>query len=217
MSKPDTIMKTGLLFANGDITNREIRQLAEDQFDLIIAADGGAAAALKHGFRPACVVGDLDSVTPAVRQKLPGTIFVHRPSQESNDLEKALIHARQLGVTDLTVLGTDGQRLDHTLNNLSVLSRYDQDFDLRLLTPHAEVFIVRDRWDYRGPVGKTISLIPLARAGGVRTRGLAFPLDNDPLEFGQREGLSNYSTQESVSVRIRSGLLFVFVLYESQP
>ncbi len=210
-------MKTGLLFANGEVTGAEIKHLGETHFDVVLAADGGAAVALQHGFKPACVVGDLDSLTPAVRQKLPGTIFVHRPSQESNDLEKSLQHALQLDVTDLTVLGAAGKRLDHTLNNLSVLSRYDQEINLRLLTPHAEVFIVRDRWEYNGPAGQTISLIPLARAGGVRTRGLAFPLDNDPLIFGQREGLSNYSTAESVSVRIRSGLLFVFVLFDSAP
>jgi thiamine pyrophosphokinase len=52
----------------------------------------------------------------------------------------------------------------------------------------------------------------MGTAQGVKTEGLAFPLDNEPLIFGEREGLSNYIVSNPVKVCIQKGLLFIFVL-----
>lgn len=205
-------MKRALFFAHGDVSENEYRQIKDTQFDVIIAADGGALNALQGGYHPDYVVGDLDSITPGIKAQLPDTEFIHRPSQESNDLEKALMFCQEKGVKEITLLGISGKRLDHTLNNLSVLCRYDKIFVMTIYDAHSRIYIVRDEWRFSAKPNQLISLIPMGAAAGVKTEGLAFPLNSEPLIFGEREGLSNYIVSGPVKVCVKEGLLFIFVL-----
>ncbi len=203
----------GILFANGSVTNRELSGLDIDGFDRIIAADGGSRSALEFGFEPDTVVGDLDSITAEVRIRLQHTRWEHRPSQEQCDLEKSLTLCREENISDLVVVGIAGKRLDHTLGNLSVLARYDRAFHMRILTPDAELFLVRDRLTVPETKGRTVSLVPLGDVTDVTTEGLRYPLKGEPLVMGVREGISNVVTGDEFSVHIGSGLLAVFLLY----
>jgi thiamine pyrophosphokinase len=205
-------MKTALLFVNGEVTANEISKIKSTQFILVIAADGGASHALRFGYQPQHVVGDLDSITPEIKKQLSKTQFLQDPSQHLNDLEKALKFCEIEEVKHLTVLGISGKRLDHTLNNLSVISRFDQKFKLRILDAHSEIFLVRQSWQYSGKEKQLISLIPLGTVEGITTEGLAFALKDESLDFGKREGLSNYIVSSPVSVKITRGLLFIFVI-----
>lgn len=205
-------MKSALLFANGKVSEREIKKIHSREFDVIIAADGGAIQAQAMSYSPHYVVGDLDSITTDVRQRLPDTQFIHRPSQDMNDLEKTLLYCQKLNVEQITLLGISGKRLDHTLNNLSVLSRYDQTFAFSIYDAYSRIFLVRDQWHFTGKINQLLSLIPLGTVSGVHTRGLRYALNNEPLIFGKREGLSNYIIANPVSITIESGLLFIFVI-----
>lgn len=204
--------KTALIFANGEIGPAEIELVRGQTFDMVLAADGGAVAALGWHYRPEVVIGDLDSITPEIRARLGDATLLHRPDQELNDLEKALQFCRDAGVGAITLLGAGGKRLDHTLNNLSVLSRYDHWFDLTIYDAHSQIFIVRDHWQYQGPLQQLVSLIPIGAAQGVETEGLAFPLRRETLSFGHREGLSNYIISNPVQVTLEKGLLLIFVM-----
>ncbi len=202
---------TFLLVANGELDCRTLERISSRTFHKIVAADGGALRALAYGMIPDVIIGDLDSVQRLDRTRLPQTEFIHQPSQELNDLEKALHYCREQGATHLVLLGLTGRRLDHTLNNLSVLSRYDRFFSLEIYDRYGQIFLVRAHFRYQGTPGQTISLIPLNTVAGVTTRGLKYPLQDEPLIFGQREGLSNEVVENPVEVTVRQGLLLVFV------
>ena len=207
--KPDR----AILFANGTVTGPELRGLTPETFSRIIAADGGSTAALQHGFIPDTVVGDFDSITADVKIRLKNADWAHRPSQELCDLEKALILCLEAGLTDLTVVGFAGKRLDHTWANLSILARYDRRFRFTLLTPHARLYLVRDRIQLDTRPGQTVSLVPLLPVDTVTTNGLRYPLNGEPLAMAFREGTSNEATETEVSITISGGLLAVFVAY----
>ncbi len=207
--------KTGpraILFANGTTTEKDLAGLSPSDFDRIIAADGGSLVAIQRGYVPDTVVGDLDSVTHAIREQLADARWLHRPSQESCDLEKALVVCGDEGVRDLTIVGFTGRRLDHTLANLSVLARYRDVFDFRLITPHGMVFLVDERLELDARPGQTISLVPLLPVMRVTTTGLKYPLTAEPLALGLREGTSNEAVDGPVTITIDCGLLAVFLL-----
>lgn len=205
--------KSAILFANGQVTEREIAIAKENRFDLVVAADGGISNAERFGFVPDTVVGDFDSLPPDSQKRFPDTRFVHLPSQEQCDLEKALIFCEKEGITAVTLLGATGNRLDHTLGNLSLFTRYDGDLALRILTPEAEVFIVREHKELEGVPGQGVSLVPMGKARLVTTTGLKYPLSGETLAFGQREGTSNEFSSNHCTVSLTGGLLFLFRLY----
>jgi thiamine pyrophosphokinase len=206
-------MKKGLLFANGLVTQNQVKKISNIVFDFIVAADGGVSHAFTWGFKPDYVVGDLDSVDEHIKSKLKPTQFIHLPSQELNDLEKSLNFCKNLDINDLTIVGLTGKRLDHTINNLSVVSRYDSIFKLTIYDANAQIHLVRDKFTFDGVIGQTISLISIGKVGGITTEGLAYPLNNESLIFGEREGASNEIVSTPIKVQIKSGLLFIFTLY----
>jgi thiamine pyrophosphokinase len=203
--------KTFLLLANGELDCRLLREIPFDEIEQIVATDGGALQALGCGVLPEVVIGDLDSGGQLLEDKLAETKFIRRPSQDMNDLEKALIYCREQGAVKVVVLGTTGGRQDHTLNNFSVLARYDREFELELYDRFSRIFLVRESFEYTGTTGQNVSLLPIGKVEGVTTRGMKYALKDEPLEFGVREGLSNIITQNPIKITIESGLLLVFV------
>jgi thiamine pyrophosphokinase len=62
-----------------------------------------------------------------------------------------------------------------------------------------------------GSRGDRLSLIPLAgQAEGVTTEGLAFPLSQETLDFGPARGVSNRFQSDTVSIALRTGMLWCF-------
>ncbi|HQV32076.1 MAG TPA: thiamine diphosphokinase [Calditrichia bacterium] len=201
----------GLLFLNGEIAPEALEDLDRRGISTILAADGGFHHAMHLGFIPDVVVGDFDSIAPAERDSHPGIEWLHRPDQDMNDFEKALIAAEERGITHLTVLGIAGGRLDHTLTNLSVVARFDRKIHLDIRHGRARIFPVRGSWEFRGEPGQLLSLAPLGEAVGVHTRGLRYPLKGETLAPGIREGLSNVIEDGEVGISLKSGLLLVFL------
>ncbi|PIE03587.1 MAG: thiamine diphosphokinase [Acidobacteria bacterium] len=203
--------RRALLIANGELNQTDV-QFGMDtcKRGLIIAADGGANQAIEAGIIPDVVIGDMDSIQPQTKELLAAKRWILKPSQEMGDLEKALLFCQEEGIEELTIIGFTGGRLDHALGNLSVLARYDRVFQYRLFSPHAELFFVRDTITLPSNPGTPVSLVPLDKAQGVTTKGLAYPLCSEPLSVGQREGTSNRATGTQFSISIASGLLLVF-------
>ncbi|NOY23508.1 MAG: thiamine diphosphokinase [Acidobacteria bacterium] len=206
--------KLAILFANGQVTEREVTIAMQTTFDLVVAADGGIVHAERFGFVPDAVVGDFDSLPPDSKKRFQNTRFIYRPSQEQCDLEKALIFCKSEGIAAVTLLGATGKRLDHTLGNLSLLTRYDRNLTLRILTPEAEIFIVRECLELEGVPGQAVSLMPMGEATHVTTTGLEYSLSGETLAFGQREGTSNEFSSKRCTISLTDGLLFVFRLYQ---
>ncbi len=114
-----------LLFANGDLPDPEAARARVRPDDYILCADGGAHHALALGLTPDRVIGDLDSLDPALLARLQaqGVSFEQHPvDKDATDLELALEAARQLGAEEVLLLGALGGRLDQQLANLALLA-----------------------------------------------------------------------------------------------
>lgn len=210
-------VKRAVVLANGapPTVQRLARAVARATF--FVALDGAGQVAVGLGYRPDCILGDLDSVE---RSQVEGIPLIHDPDQETNDLEKGLSWLLVRGFTQVHVLGATGKRLDHALKNLSVFKQFnekiscyfeDEDALMVLLTPEQSAVEI---W---GQVGQTLSLFPLSgRVEGVQTEGLVYPLHDEPLENGVRDGSSNVLEQVCARVRIREGTLLVYLLHVSE-
>ncbi|MFH5831444.1 thiamine diphosphokinase [Halalkalibaculum sp. DA384] len=200
----------GLVLCNGLPPKPSLLESYLRESPLFIAADGGGNTARKLGFAPDLVVGDLDSFTPS-----PDDDFevIKDPDQNTNDLEKALDLAAERGISHVTVLGVTGQRIDQTLKNLSVLKRYDSRFESLVFEDHfGQVFLLPRSFSTELPPGTTVSLFPLSgRVEGIRTKGLKYPLQNDFLENGVRDGSSNRVVSSPVTIEYQTGDLLIFI------
>lgn len=198
-----------LIVANGTKPPDRLLKTLTDKCDFIIAADGGGNTALEAGVEPGVVIGDLDSFR--YTNTYDGKI-IRDSDQETNDLEKALQYAKKNNAARVDVLGATGGRLDQTLKNLSVLLQFDSVFG-PLAFYDASFFIRILPRDYTVtlPENHLVSLFPVSgKVTGIVTEGLQYPLNNEALQNGIRDGSSNRTNAPTVRIRHRTGsLLFM--------
>lgn len=151
----------------------------------LVAADGGADAALAAGLVPDLVIGDLDSISDAARARLADRLH-HVAEQDSTDFEKCL---QRIAADFVIAAGFSGSRLDHTLSALSVIARRPQQRIL-LLTEAEVVFRAPPRLHIGLAPQTPVSLFPMGPVQG-RSTGLVWPIDGLALAPDHRVGTSN--------------------------
>jgi thiamine pyrophosphokinase len=207
-------MSRAVIFVNGRIPELElIRRLIQPE-DTLLAADGGTRHILALGLMPSIIIGDLDSLTPEVRRSTEqsGTRLIQYPrDKDETDFELALHYAIENGYRQILVVAALGDRLDHTLGNLALLSDPRlSTFDVRLDDGVEEAFFTRGSCQVRGAVGDIVSLIPWeGEVSGVTTDGLRWPLRGEKLHPDKTRGISNELLEETASVSLKSGLLLI--------
>ncbi len=132
--------------------------------------------------------------------------------QNSTDLEKALDYALAQGIRRAVVIGATGRRPDHELANISILGKYQHLLALSFVDAWCRIEIIDAPVTLPLKIGTTLSLMPLGRCEGITTRGLRFPLNEEALELGVREGLSNMVAESPVHISLRRGKLLLFIV-----
>lgn len=197
-----------LIIANGPLPQPALKLAAAA--DLIVCADGGANEALRAGITPSVIIGDFDSVLPATLAAFAGAEIVRITEQESTDLEKAIrfVVARNIRTAD--IVGALGRRTDHTLGTLGCFRRFAGTIELRLIDELGALTLLPRKASFAAFPGEKISLVPVGRCAGITTEHLRYPLRNEALEPGVRDGISNEATGPEVSVSYESGTLLLY-------
>ncbi len=205
---------TAIILANGDPPPLSLfKQLVETAASwggapLLIAADGAAQRLRELGWSPHLVVGDFDSLPPALREELGSSEFLHVPDQETSDIEKAVQVALERGAQRILLMGTRGDRLDHWLTALSVMMAYHARVRIQLVDTRFVCEIVQGSLVWRGRAGDTISLVAFQQAEGVSLEGVRWPLRGETLAPGSR-GVSNVMTGDEARLSVRQGFLLL--------
>ena len=174
---------------------------------LHVAADGAALRLLALGIMPDLVVGDLDSIGDD--HGIAPSRLIRIEDQDANDFEKCLRHCLSLGLTRIMVFGLHGGELEHTLNNWSVFMRFARRADLCLYD--AGRFGIPVFGDLALPARRNelISFIPQP-AAVITSNGVAWPLTNEILSLGVREGARNRATADIVRLSVHEGAVLTF-------
>jgi len=171
-------------------TLKEALALAPD----LLAADGGANHLDDLGYTPLAVIGDLDSIQPALRDRLAARVF-HIPEQDSTDLDKCL---RSVGASFVLCVGFLGARLDHTVSAMTALVRHGR---ARVLLIGQEDICLLAPPDLHLPLpkGVRVSLFPMGPVTGQST-GLEWPIDGIAFSPDNRIGTSNRMAGEELTL-----------------
>jgi len=185
-----------LIVANGTGRSRRQLQLLARSADLVIAADGGADIAARAGVDPHVLIGDLDSVPPATRARLEahGADICEVPTEkDQTDTELALEMAARRGASEVWLAAALGGRVDHAVANLMLLFlARELGVRLCLVDGRSEAYLVGGPFVLDARAGDLVSLIPLTPlVEGIKTVGLRYPLQDEPLVRGATRGISN--------------------------
>ena len=215
-----------LVVGDGDVPPRAVLDRAWPDWaagvQRVIGADGGATHAAALGWPPDLVVGDMDSLARPEAESLAdnGVPFERWSAhKDQSDLEIALRSALARGEGRVVVLGAlGGPRLDHALAAVWLLALpLARGRDVTVLDGTTRVGLLHGPGERQlaGRRGDLVTLLPFGTpARGVRTVGLAYPLDGETLAVGPSRGLSNVRVDERATVRLEQGRLLIV---ESHP
>ena len=136
----------------------------------------------------------------------------HPAAKDATDLDLALdvaIDRAGRALARLVVVTGVGDRFDHALGvALSLAAPGRPPVPTEAFVGPAHLWVVRGEARLAGRPGDLVSLLPVhGPVQGVRTEGLAYPLDDEDLSSGTTRGLSNVWTSEVATVLVRSGVL----------
>lgn len=207
-----------IIFANGVLKNWPDKFNIAQGHDLIIAADGGTSHCRTWKIIPHVVVGDLDSITRAEFDWLKTVeveIIRHPSRKDQSDLELALRVARARGAREIYVLGALGLRWDMTIANVLLLAApFLANTSVKLVDGQQEIFCLHggQKQTIQGQPGDLLSLLPLSgEVTGLTLDGLEYPLQDACIPLSATRGISNIFRNESVTVKLRAGLLLITI------
>ena len=202
------VSDTGITLVAGGPVDRTTLRMALKNAPMLVAADGGADRALRHGAEPIAVIGDLDSISDAARTRLGAGRLHHVAEQETTDLDKCL---RSIKARFILAIGVTGGRLDHALAALSSLLRHQKagGAPCIVIAGRDVIFAAPRSLALRLPVGERISLFPMAAITG-RSAGLRWPINGLTLAPDSRIGTSNEVQEAQVTLDFDSdGMLVI--------
>ncbi|MDO5134432.1 MAG: thiamine diphosphokinase [Eubacteriales bacterium] len=218
----------GVIVSGGNIQRDFALDLLEnlkkeslDPPPLLAAADRGLEFFMENHLCPDLVVGDFDSLSPEgadYLKRLEKSVEVLRlkPEKDDSDTQSALNLVVQKGAKNVLLLGISGNRIDHFLANLGLLSLGR--------AKGVRVSLV-DAWNYMTLVesgtvlkkkeqfGKFVSFFPVGGpVEGLTLTGFQYRLQNKLLTV-EDSGLtvSNEIVEEEACVTFRKGSLVMIM------
>ncbi len=203
---------SALVICNGEVLPiKETAPLLREK-PFIVCADGGADKARKLGIRPHLIIGDLDSVSRSTRAYFSAVETIRVEDQYSTDLEKALDYPGTSQVPERRRCRCDGREARPCVfepQYFEKISWADSSFVRGCIVRYPDH---RQKGSFRAEarIGRIAAAArTLRRNYDVWTR---FPLRNEALELGVREGTSNRVVSSPVKISVRKGSLALFVV-----
>ena len=213
------MLKRAVIFANGELRDREKIKAQIDSADFLIAVDGGHRHMKSLGLIPSLVIGDLDSMQKKdveLLENLGVEIMRFPPEKNETDLELALLEAATRGYQKILIVAGLGGRLDQTLGNLALLkSPALANCHIKMDDGCVEVWNLKGSQypgglQILGEKGEVVSLLANgSHAKGIITQGLKYPLTGEDLLPYQTHGISNEMLGSIAKVSISEGELIV--------
>lgn len=171
---------------------------------MIVAVDGGLAHCRKMEIVPDLIIGDMDSCSFDTLQKYAHIeTLVFPKNKDKTDLEIALEHVCHENIEKIKIYAGLGKRIDHSIGNILLLSRYPSKVFLE--TESELLFVVKDRIKINSYKGQTISLIPLnGKVEGINSKGLKWELKEAQMDK-YFMGISNECLCDILSLSIKKG------------
>nr|WP_315145433.1 thiamine diphosphokinase [uncultured Flavobacterium sp.] len=191
-----------LIIANGASCKQELLGQLLEWSPLVIVLDSAMERVLELNIKVDVLLGDFDrGFDPNYyKEKQYPLEIVHTPDQNKTDLEKAFDYLIERKIPAVNVVWATGKRADHTITNITTISKYRNVLKIVVLDDHSRVFLLPKKFEKWYPANTTISLIPIGHVTGIHSQNLYYPLENDTLTIGYRTGSSNHVKEDGLVV-----------------
>lgn len=163
-----------VILADGEFPRNTLAVKILGQVQSVVCCDGAVNKLIAHGYQPAAIVGDGDSLSRRIREQYASIIY-REEEQDTNDLSKAFRYCLSQGWYHILILGATGKREDHTLGNVSLLTDYMQQAQVEMLTDYGLFTPVCGDAAFEAFPGQQVSIFNMG-CSRLNGEGLVYPL-----------------------------------------
>lgn len=207
-----------VIIANGASCSSELMAHYMAEEPIVIVLDGAMHRFKEFCFRADFLIGDFDSDSHAfeeLNKQFPGIEIKAMPDQNATDFEKGIHFACSLNPSEITVLWGTGKRSDHFFMNCANLIAFPQEVTIQLVDDHSVVYQLPKHFEKDFQAGQQLSLIPIGTVTGITTSNLRYPLNNESLILGQKNGNSNEVIETGkVTISFNTGALLLMECWD---
>ncbi len=158
--------------------------------DFFIFCDSGLKHCEKLNVKPDLIVGDFDSHQ---KPETDTETIVLPCEKDDTDTVFAVKEALKRGFDNFLIIGVTGQRLDHTLGNISILNMlFSENKKATIADDYSEMEVVSNKTVFVDDSYAYFSLINLfGKADGINIKNAKYPLENAEITSEYQYGISN--------------------------
>ena len=201
-----------VILANGSFPTHPIPMQKINQAGCIICCNGAVSQLKDTGLEPYAIIGDLDSIDQTLKSKYNHKI-IHSPSQDENDLRKAIQWAEDGGIKEAAILGATGKRNDHSLSNIFILLQFPTSLKCTLITDYGCFNTAEGTGKFQSFKGQQISLFSTDPDIEITSINLKYNLISTKLAY-LYSGSLNESVNENFTLCISHGKILVYQVFE---
>ena len=180
----------------------------------VVCADGAYGYFAQFGLRAFAVVGDMDSYSGGQINALHVVKFPR--DKDKTDGQLAIEFAAESGAREVVIIGAAGQRDDHYLANIGLLSlAHKMGIEARIVTDYSEIHFFKEEIELTCSKNKYFSIVPFSQSLHIiGTEGLKYEICRKTLKSCDSLGISNETVAQRVKITAKRGAGLAILSFE---
>ncbi len=202
-------MKRCVIIGGADILDYEKTKEYLLPEDFYVFCDCGLRHRRGLGVEPNLIIGDFDSIE---NPNLDTETIVLPREKDDTDTVFAVKEALKRGFEDFLILGVTGQRIDHTLGNVSILKMlFDKGVKALIVDDYCEMTALGKDTQYIPDTYPYFSIINVfGKSTGISIKNAKYPLENAEITCDYQYGVSNEVVKgKTAEVSVGDGVLLL--------
>ena len=202
-------MKNVLISLSGNCSTSY--NLNELTFDEIIGVDNGTAHLFDRSLIPSKVLGDLDSITPVLLEKVENLnidLIRYEPDKDKTDFELSLDSINKPKEKNIYIIGGEEGEIDHLFSIFSLIINYKFSTNVTWLYMDKTIVFRNDVSIFLNK-GTKFSIVPLTDLKSLTISGAKWNLEKENIEAGSSKTLRNESVDNQIMICCYEGLFSV--------
>lgn len=201
-------LKRAVVILNGNLSYDldEYKKRLENR-PFIVSCNGGYLNSIKLNIQPDLIIGDLDSINHIEFENK----ITFPKEKDKSDSELAVDYLIEKAFKEIEFWGAIGDRIDHTLFNISLLLKiYKEGAKGLIFHPPFYVFLIDKNYKFKRKNKGIVSFYPFTfEIKNLKIKNLKYELNGKNIYLGNSETLSNEFVDKEGEVEFDEGLILV--------
>ena len=185
--------------------------LNELTFDEIIGVDNGTTHLFDRSLIPSKVLGDLDSITPDLLEKVENMnvdLISYESNKDKTDFELSLDSINEPEEKNIFIIGGEEGEIDHLFSIFSLVINYEFATNVTWLYMDKTI-VFKNNMSIFLNEGSKFSVVPITNLNKLTISGAKWNLNEENIEAGSSKTLRNESVENQIMISCNEGLFSV--------